>query len=452
MEPTNNNPLPFLPPPLGEPERVAPKASTVEPVNLPEPRYIPDAHHQLPGNSAREVSKIASTSFRSLAPLQQMSEAELLHVVFDQRTLLNWEEYLAEEKEKATNLVNAWLVMLDAVVEGRFTRSPEDLKSLLSELHATYFAHAPKYFWEYIEERNSPGQFRFEAKTEIKINPSIQKRDDIHYHPDLLTHHIHKMQEYSALEGLPNLPEFCLKHKAEGHKDIAYLAVPGNFALKLCSHKELSEEELKTVFTEICQYYQEYPDLPEYLQKLQELSPPLYAQVHHWLTIADLNILQVTTHYEDVAGRLQMAVNDFMHKRNSPMRHFIYFNKLPQSHIEPLLTHCLTSAVSGIFNPTTESEFNRHIATSALDLLSLRPFCDGNTRIACLLLQGFRLTCGFSPLMLESRYIFSAGENYVEQMITTASKCHPIASFTPSPEQLETIRPLAEKLRQLKTD
>ncbi|MGI9281429.1 MAG: hypothetical protein ACR2PX_17610 [Endozoicomonas sp.] len=101
---------------------------------------------------------------------------------------------------------------------------------------------------------------------------------------------------------------------------------------------------------------------------------------------------------------------------------FLRYNELPDKFIKAPLDHWFSETSAKMQGIQTEAQLFEALPSSILNLLSLRPFPDANTRIAVLWLQGVLISFGYSPMALPSRYIFNAGQKALEETMKSSQQ------------------------------
>ncbi len=392
---------------------------------IPEPEALPTSTFR----DLSKASPLVKPGYEGLKHLKGLSPEQLLPIVFDQKALTQWENYHSEEKGKGQSLVNSWIFMVDAISNGRFT-SPSELESLLQDLHSHSFEHGPRDCSGFSSTTYRAGDFRY-IPTQHKVlkqpvyghdAPCVKKYAESECSEATLYESKEKLDKACQLAGLPELPPFCFRVFIN-NKDI-YLAVPVELAVKLYQQPPGSRAEAQAFMEEVAAYYCSRQDLDSYLQALNKVNPHELSMVLGWKYTLDK--------FKGKGGYslVHSTINAMIPRLQQEGIAFLRYNELPDKFIRAPLDHWFSETSAKMQGIQTEAQLYETVSTSILELLSLRPFPDANTRVAILWLQGMLIGFGYRPLALSSRYIFNMGQKALEETIKTEQ----------SPEELRNLR------------
>ena len=159
----------------------------------------------------------------------------------------------------------------------------------------------------------------------------------------------------------------------------------------------------------------------------------------------EIHIIQIQG--KDGYNLVHRAINSTIPRLQQEGIGFLCYNELPDKFIKAPLDHWFSETSAKMQGIQTEAQLFEALSSSILNLLSLRPFPDANTRIAVLWLQGVLISFGYSPMALPSRYIFNAGQKALEETMKSSQPTGQPRTLTE--EQLAIIQPLAAKLQSL---
>ena len=386
------------------------------------PLYVFKPFSILSANSAD--SPVVNPDGKGVGKYLLFSAGQRLAVTFDQATLDDQWEYVRDEARKDVGVVKGWQYLLNEI-KGRnvFTLSALELKKFLRELHRLTYPGTSIY------SRARPGEFR--SPQGGLASCRVKKTSDALASASGILFKDAFLKEYYHSKGLPDIPTCVLQglvyDPVEGEDIRSYLAISAQCCAELLDFPPKSEAELKERLLKEPERFQ--PSLEELNENIKDW------ELHSWTTSDWVQIKE-----DGLFSRPPSATEWVNYSALYDYQEVITNLRTlppPREMAEAMVDSWCEHAEETIKNIRSDRELFKQVAILLCELMTIRPFNDGNCRIAVLILQGLLMTFGYPPIRLKTRYIFNLGPDEIAKLIEDAvNKKIPEADQAVLPDEL----------------